>query len=704
MGTLLLPFIFAAIAASGGSEDAVVHDTEIDGALTGAKYGPVREWIPNDTDGSVHCLGNGRLCVYGQGPDVIQIFGPPYSTTNIGRITLQQPGAVARSRRVLGTAIWEHRIDLDGREVAVITDFIDSELPSFVRHVRSSVPLEFAFHPEAGVRMAQNTAMMQEAGAKDGLLLETPIGKPSVPFGNYPIPFAFFHQLAWRGAVEATLSQTADTATFKFAPGEGILFISGGPGLAECMDHMKETLSAAPVALLGRTAAWWADFTAKGKNFEAELPADLPLRARLIQILDDAAVLIKAQQAAEGGVLAGYPYHLGYVRDQYGTHRGLVALGHEEMSRDILDFYFGVFEASGQIHNAQAFGIPGLFHVHENDEVEITGYITMQAFDYLERSGNAAFVKRIFPLLEWAWNVQQRHFIKDMLPFNGDETYVAGGLLPRSTLNDGSAEATMLFIESGRLLLDFAGQQGLWDPARIEKERQCLNRVRESYRENFWRGEQLITNNPERSRDSQLLPRTRHGVCEACSTVQWTLRTENDRYLCLNCLPKVSLPRAEPKVYTLPSVSLVPLYFHSRLFRKEELSGQIEEILGTFAETETPSSPGDKRVFVGYDYGLLLYALTELNHPMARALYERTVALADTTGAWAEYYRGTKPSGTRCRPWESAINIEALLHWIEKEYDGRQIASLRKPPQAPPDDDGFRQIPLFVKNGFPLTP
>ena len=32
-------------------------------------------------DGSLHCLGNGRLCVYEQGPNLVQVFGPPYSGT-----------------------------------------------------------------------------------------------------------------------------------------------------------------------------------------------------------------------------------------------------------------------------------------------------------------------------------------------------------------------------------------------------------------------------------------------------------------------------------------------------------------------------------------------------------------------------------------------------------------------------------------------
>lgn len=670
MTKMRLPLLLLAVTAAAcccGTATAA----GLDGPLAGAAWSPVREWAPNEKNGSVHCLGNGRLCVYGQGPDLLQIVGPPYSATNIGRMALEQPGLTCQSRRVQGTAIWQHRIALDGREVAVLTDFVDSEEPCFVRQVETQVPLEFVLHVEQGIRAAVNTSDTQGVNSAGGLLLETPIGKPSVPFGNYPIPFAFFHQIVCQGEVETVSNLVGGATTFRFRPGMGRLYVAGGPELAACMDHMTAVLSADYTSLLSRTQSWWAEFTAKGRNFAAELPVDVPMRARLVEALDATAVLIRAQQAAEGGILAGYPYHLGYVRDQYGTHRGLVALGHAEMSRDILNFYYTIFAHYGQIHNAQAFGIPGLFHVHENDETEITGYISLQAFDYLARSGDAAFVKEIFPMLEWAWTVQQRHFIKDMLPFNGDETYVAGGILPRSALNDGSAEATMLFVDSGQRLLDFAAKEGLWDNARVENERKILNRVHDAYRGNFWRDGRLITNNPERSQDPSARPRVRHGVCEACATVQWTLRTDNGRYECLNCLQKTGLPRVEPRAYVLQSVSLTPIYFHSSLFTTEEFQGPVEEIVRAYKETgKLPSRP-DSDVAVGYDYGLLLYALTELNHPLARELYEKTLELADDTGAWAEYYRDHKPAGTRCRPWESAINVEALLHWVAKEHPGR---------------------------------
>lgn len=654
---LRTPYLSVLIVAAGiavSCGPACAGDTVA--PLAGAAWSPAREWAPGEKDGSVHCLGNGRLCVYAQGPDIIQVFGPTYSTTTIGAITLRQPGVTCQSRRVMGAAIWQHRIESQGQSVAVITDFVDSQQPAFIRQVEATAPLEFAFHPEPGLRTAAN----------DGLLVETPIGKPSVPFGRYPIPFAFFHQFAWQGNVEAVSNETDNATLFRFSPGLSTLYVTGGPGLAECVGHMQAIRSTDYAASLARTKAWWADFTAQGNDFAAGLPPGVPMRERLLQVVDDVAVLIKAQQASDGGILAGYPYHLGYVRDQYGTHRGLVALGHEEMSRDILGFYYNVFKAYGQIHNAQAFGIPGLFHVHENDDVEITGYITLQAFDYLARSADIPFLREIFPMLDWAYTVQQRHFINNMLPFNGDETYVAGGILPRSALNDGSAEATMLFIDTGRLLLEFAQKQALWTDDRLAAEQQTLERVRNAYRENFWRDGRLITNNPARAQEPAALPAVRHGVCEACITVQWTLRTENARYVCLDCMNKPPLPTIAPTVYTLQSVGLTPLYFRSALFNQEELRPQVEAIVQAYQATgKLPSRP-DSDVAVGYDYGLLLHALTELEHPMAREFYEKTLQLADATGAWAEYYRDHQPTGTRCRPWESAINIEALLHWVDK--------------------------------------
>ena len=102
------------------------------------------------------------------------------------------------------------------------------------------------------------------------------------------------------------------------------------------------------------------------------------------------------------------------------------------------------------------------FHIHENDNVEITGYLIIQAFDYYNASQDKDFLIRIMPMLEWAWFAQVEELKENMLPFNGDETYVAGGILPRTVLCEGSAESTLLFLTAGERLLKFVGKGGLW--------------------------------------------------------------------------------------------------------------------------------------------------------------------------------------------------------------------------------------------------
>ena len=77
-------------------------------------------------------------------------------------------------------------------------------------------------------------------------------------------------------------------------------------------------------------------------DFSRILPPDFPQREKLLQTIDDVAVLIKTQQSAEGGVLAGYPYPLAYVRDQYGVSRGLSTLGYFDEAKAILEFYWKI--------------------------------------------------------------------------------------------------------------------------------------------------------------------------------------------------------------------------------------------------------------------------------------------------------------------------------------------------------------------------
>ena len=622
-----------------------------------------------DSDDSIHCLSNGRLCAYGLGPQLIQVFGPPFSSPSLYHLDLVSQARVrCDSEREGGSAIWTHRLTIEGQPSAEWVDFVDSGLPVLVRRIETRTPLQFKLSGYVPLRWVENGDCLYSPAVDGGILLETPAGQ--YLYHTYPFPTPIFHQIAWRGEAAVTINGDANTADLLIAPGEFTLYLCGGPSYPEAIQHAEAALSLPYAEMLGRTRCHWAAFTGRRSSL-TDLPRKLPLRDALIQAADDVAVLIKAQQAQEGCVLAGYTYRMGYVRDQYGVSRGLLTLGLAEEARQILAFYWHIWQRHGRIHNAQAAGVDGVFHVHENDQVEITGYLIRQAFDWLKFTAEDEFIQTIFPMLEWAWEAQKANLVEDMLPFNGDETYVAGGILPRSTLNHGSAEATLLFVDSGEKLLDWVQSRAIWGNDRIEKNQLLLRRVRDNYRRHFWQDGWLITNNPKRACVAKL-PRFRHGVCERCLVemarpigVMWTERDADGRYLCPECLAKGSFAKAENRSYRLQSVSLTPIYFHASLFQPQELAPSIEAIAHAFQTSgRLPSRPDDSTgISVGYDYGFLLYALTELRHPLAKLLYERTLGLLDAAGAWAEYYLNGEPRGTRCRPWESAINLEAAIHW-----------------------------------------
>lgn len=617
-------------------------------------------------DGTVHCLGNGRICAYGLGPNLFQVFGPPYSTPAFHGLELDaQPDWEVRVTREPGTAVYNHTVLTGGSEIAAMTEFADAELPAIVRRIQAYAPLRFV------VRFAEKVAALdfssRFADAAGAALLVAESGR--FVYMDYPFPVAIHHAVLWRGdatgrVVEAGENGEGGLIEITCAPGTSELLFVGGPQYPECIEAAEKTAATPFDHMLARTRQDWMVFS----RHHASLADGLPDAERLNDAADAVAIAIRTQQGAEGAVLAGYPYHLGYVRDQYGVARGLLALQHNDEARRLLEFYWNVWQRHGMIRNAQGIGADGVFHIHENDDVEITGYLILKTFDYADRSGDSAFVSQVFPMLEWAFEAQKRHLLDGMLPFNGDETYIAGGILPRSALNDGSSEATMLFLDTGERLVEWAENTSRWPGHRIDENRELLAEVRGAFRRNFWRDGRLITNNPER-REAGGMPRFRHGVCEASNPMRfgWTERTETGRYMHPAAFAEgLRLPEADATVYTLQSVSLTPLYFASSLLKPEELAPVVDEILSSFERTGALPSRPDTNVSVGYDYGLVLYASAELGNAKGALVYDKMMGVIDAMGTWSEYYLDHQPFNTRCRPWESAINIEAALHWARR--------------------------------------
>jgi len=556
-------------------------------------------------------------------------------------------------------------------------DYVDTELPVLTRQFELKDIIRFRLRLNPAIQVLAHSYDI--AGESGEILLMAPTG--TLIYQKYVYPRPLYFKIIWHGKV--IIEKEADGEQqymISCQPGKSVILFAGGPEYAETMKHAEAALQTGTEAMLVRTRSWWREFTGRRLDFENTLPADLPMRSELLQTIDDCAVMIRAQQASGGASMAGYPYPLGYVRDQYGVSRGLLAMGYYPEAQKIMEFYREVWRKTGKLHCAQGIGVDGIFHIHENDEVESPAYLIMQAFDLQHKTGNEEFTRDIFPMLEWCWEVQKKHLAGHMLPFNGDETYVAGGILPRSTLNDGSAEATLLFIESGEKFLEWIRKEGLWTKKRWKENADLLAEVRLHFRDNFWDGTTMVTNNPARLEHTDA-PRFRHGVCErngpdcvvwgrgGFGGIDWLEKDENDRYQCPVCLALGPLQASGERIYKLISVSLTPLYFESDLFKTDELAPLVNRVYDNFQRTGVLTSRTDTKAVlenkrtVGYDYGFILDAMIRTNQGNAETIYRKTLSIVDETGAWSEYYLDNIPSGTRCRPWESSINLEALIKY-----------------------------------------
>lgn len=640
----------------------------------------------NKADGSVHAMGNGKMLVYENGPNIIKIYPGPYSTPSLFKLELiRNNNSESCSSREAGTAIWTHQVFQGGKSVGMFTDFVDSELPCLIRRFNLSDIICFNLVLEDFVKVISKSA---NTDSTKRMLLSVPSG--AIFYQKYTYPKPLYHQISWKGNIKVKqISGQKNTYNITLSPGESEIYFSGGPEYPQVISNSDQVYKAGYDKLLNRTKNWWKTFTSERNDFEHQISANLPLRAKLLQTIDDVSVMIRVHQSQEGSVMAGYPYPLSYVRDQYGVSRGLLALGYLKEAKNILGFYWNIWKKHGEIHNAQGIGVEGVFHIHENDEVETPGYLIIQAFDLLEKSGDDAFIAEIFPMLDWCWKVQKKHLVRGMLPFNGDETYVAGGFLPRSALNDGSSEATLLFIDGDEKLLRWIQKHGLWTSGKIENERIILKKTSELFRGNFWKNGQLIANNPGRV-NLTVIPRFRHGVCERSGPdcmvfnpkgvggIDWTERDSNNRYQCPACLALGPLPKAEPHEYNLVSVSLTPLYFHSPQFKPDELKPIVDKVYNKYNKTGSLTCIMDTTVTenngttVGYDYGLLLFSMLETKMGDAETIFKKTLSVTDSSGVWSEYYNNHHPHGTRYRPWESAINTEALIKFA-LQYDTSAI-------------------------------
>jgi hypothetical protein len=615
-----------------------------------------------ETDRGVHSIGNGKVCAYIRGADIFDIMGPYYSTPPLIKLLCGSEGKL-KTRRVPGSAVWDYSLEGYG----FWRDFTVPSLPVFIRKVEADKPVNWHI-----VRLNVNSISRAPVSLLEGTRFKKawygPVAAGTFFYANqrdksgnalqgYPIADRLFVIVGISGNAEELFSGE-DEAAFAIDKGDICIICAGDED--EGWNIFEKIGAVESGTLCERALDEWRRFTcARTVHFEKTHPR---LNGEYSRAADEIAVLLKTQQDDSGGILAGCNYHLSYVRDNYGCFRGLLALGCLEEAKKLLRYYADVYNRYGKIATAQGMGTYA-FHKHEHDFAENTGYLVLMGMEYYNLTNDTALLKELHPMLKWALSVQRKHLTNNMLPFSGDETYIAGGILPRANIQDASMEATLLYHRSLELYLSAAKKTGLADEAFLKDQEAALTGIANTFTENFIEDGILYCNKPGLY-DEESAPGRRWGVMECGHGFGLSYRNKNGRYVCIKCLGQQNLDPVPPKRYKLLSTVFMPLWIHSSLVPFPILKAMVNEIIRAWKETGRLPSRPDGGLTVGYDYGLTLYALSRCFPEDTETLNEFCTAMLnirDSTGAWVEYYRSGIPTGTPCRPWESAVNIAALL-------------------------------------------
>ena len=555
---------------------------------------------------TVHCLGNGRVCIYGRGADIFQAFGPDYSAPEC--FTASVGGEFVTKK--VSYRQYEHV-----SEKCVIVDYLPEDESVFYRAVKGG----------ASVRFEIKNAALQDTPYKDTYIAITYEGAPVYIYDFYKDgrPKAYTSSKKRYAAVkihgDAELKRVSDTA-FTVVCRDCVIAVAFSHTPEEVFDLISKPVPA---------------FTLPERQISVN---------RYYHEVCDGYDAVASQQSYNGSVLAGYNYHLCYVRDNYGVLRFLLACGANGRAKLLLEFYLSVFEKYGKLHNAQGM-TEYAFHVHENDKVEITGYIVLMFAVYFEKTGDYDLLRRALPLIEFCVRCQHEAMVGDVLPFNGDETYVAGGFMPRSALNDGSAEATALYHQSTQKLLSL--EKTIKIPSKL-KENVLSDAavIEKNYLNNFIKDGVLYANKP----GIGYKPDFRHGVRACGHGFGLCFRNENNDYVCPDCVNKKT-PRfygdEYGKRYVTEAAVLCPAFTGTALIPKEIIKATAQKVIAGF----------EKRTdIVGYEPGLLLYASGYNEKVVSKML-----SMRDKYGVWSEYFRSGKQAGTLCRTCETSVNLAALL-------------------------------------------
>lgn len=605
---------------------------------------------------ALHFIGNGRVAMAGEGADIVQLFAPCYSLPSVLTLRLAAPSVSAQSYRIGGSAGYVTKLTRNGEPVGEITDYTHPDLPVFIRRLTLTRPLSFALESSFP---KTNTNTIHGGRAK-AYLLEIPDGTPI--FSKSKTDKETYCQLL------LSPDCTVEEGSITFPAGESHLLFVGGDYGELGTQSFESCMTLSESMLTSDLDGIYADFLAHWSKIFNSIKVDRSALAAIPnvdELMESVTAALITQTSWEGGVIAGAFYHLAYGRDMYGVFRGYMALGLHAYARRMVTYMCDIYREKGFMPNASGMGM-SCSHRHENDEVEQTGYYLLELLDYAEQTGDVDFLRDRMDYATYLLTAQEKHLIKGMIPFNGDETYIAGNIFPRGGIDHGSMEATALYIGASSRLLDACERYGLMDADEIAAHRALCASARDRFAENFTDGDTVYINNPHRAALGDT-PAYRHGVCHKCMMMTNLLRAPEGGYLCPSCFGQAPAPVTTQR-YSTDCALWMAVFAGCTLLPKNALKAALTRSVESIRKSGYgETNPANT---VGYEYGVILYTLSRLlpaaDLPAYRDLLDELLADRVEGAVWTEYYRSGQPSQASCpyRPWESAINLCGILAYL----------------------------------------
>ena len=605
-------------------------------------------------------VGNGKVAMGGLGADVEQLFAPCYSLPSVMSLRILDRTIVAHNNRIKGSACYVTDLEKDGKVIGRITDFAHPELPVFMRCFSLDLPLTFSME---SVFVAADAPIT--CNGMSLCLFEIPEGTPV--FSK-----AKTDKETWC-ALMLCPNCTLEDRQITFPAGKShMTFVGGDYGslgtqsFASCISLAQQISQISPDSILKASLESWRGILSKIR-VNTSVFQEIPNADELIEAV---CVALVTQTSAQGGVIAGSFYHLAYGRDMYGVFRGFMVLGLYDHARRMICYLTEVFRQKGYLPNASGLGM-SCSHRHENDEVEQTGYNLLEVLEYVLATGDVAFLAERMDYVRYLMNAQSGHLVDGMLPFNGDETYIAGGIFPRNGIDHGSMEATALYIKSVRGMTALCRQHGLLADDELDTHVAMAELAAWRFPYHFIDNKTVYINNPARAAVAEL-PLHRHGVCLGCARMTNLLRDGQGAFLCPNCYGKVVVQPCTGRYSTDCAVWMTE-FVGSDLLPKRVVRAALDRSISAIRQSDFGKTNPENTV--GYEYGVILYTLAKhLPKEQLDAYRDLLHALLKdrVPGAvWTEYYQGGEPSATCCpyRPWESAINLCGILRFSQALHE-----------------------------------